>query len=296
MPDRNNRLQDCPLGVCPPVCQSVFDRVVVSHAIARRTRVMWELLDTFTEPGPLEFQLQVGQTANPDANDWENVGLPVVDQYLAYDDEQRVWGKTNWTHYRLKLTTAAGGTHYSLPTGGMGILDRRSWRLVRDMIRQRLVAYRYGPGGQAGYLLKRRVTGEPCSLCTDHMTKEVRNPSCPNCYGTGFKCGYFYPIECVWAELNPRGYRTELDGGQARGTVNDVIVKADMVGSQMLGEDDVWIAAKTDDRYFVHRIDHVSEVRGVPVAMAVELRLIPFSHVVYTIEIPQQLQALGLTE
>ena len=51
---------------------------------------MWELLDTFTDKGPLTFQLQVGSTANQDADDWENVGLPVTDQYFALDGEQRV--------------------------------------------------------------------------------------------------------------------------------------------------------------------------------------------------------------
>lgn len=280
--------QPCPAGEC----QSVFDRVVVSYLTVGGARIMWELLPTFTDPRPLTFRLQVGSTANPDADDWADVGLPVVDQYFAVDPEQRVWGKSNWTHYRVLLTTARG-SYYSDPVGGMGTLAWRDWCLARSMVHSRRVAYRYGPGGQLGYLLKRRWTGQPCTRCLDRQTKEVRDPACPNCYGTGFECGYFYPMSCVWAELSPRSHRTELDAGQNRGTVDDIVVQADMLMTELLGEDDVWVNRRTDDRYYVHRVAHNSEVRGVPIAANVELRLVPFSSVIYTIPIPDQLAALA---
>jgi hypothetical protein len=98
--------------------------------------------------------------------------------------------------------------------------------------------------------------------CLDHQTQEVRDPACPNCYGTGFECGYFYPVACVWAEMAPRARRTELDAGQSRGTVDDVVVASEMVMTELLGEDDVWVNAATDDRWFVHRVSHTSEMRG----------------------------------
>jgi hypothetical protein len=279
---------------CPPECESVFDRVVVSYLIRGGARIMWELLDTFMAPNPLTFQLQVGSTANPNADDWTDVGLPVVDQYFAIDDEQRVWGKTNWTHYRLKLTTANGEVFYSTPTGGMGILDRREWRLARDLIRQRRLYYRKVPasGGQEGYLLKRRWTGQKCETCLDLQTQESRNPDCPDCYGTGFKCGYYYPLSCVWASLSPRTTRTQLDGGQQRGTINDVVVQADMLMTELMGEADVWVAKKTDDRYYIHNVQHTAEMRGVPLCAQVELRPIAFSSAIYDIPIPAQLAAL----
>jgi hypothetical protein len=277
---------------CPPVCQSVFDRVVVSYLIRGSSRILWELLTTFTDPGPLTFQLQVGQTANNDADDWQDVGLPVVDQYMAFDSEQRVWGKTNWTHYRIQLTSSRG-VYFSDPVDGLGMLDRRSWRFAREIVRQRLLAYRIGPGGQEGYLLKRRWTGEPCPICLDYQTKEVRNPDCPSCYGTGFKCGYYYPMACVWAELDPRNYHLHIDD-QQRGTVKDVAVRAEMLMTALLSELDVWVSKKTDDRYYVHEIQHTSEIRGIPLIAKVMLRPIAYTSSIYSIIIPQQLLALGL--
>lgn len=292
MPDPNERLLDCPVGDHCRTCDSIFDRVVVSFLVRGRTRVMWELLPTFLDKGPLEFQLQVGATANNDADDWADVGLPVTDAYVAFDDEQRVWGKDNWTHYRVRVTSTEG-VYYSDPVAGLGVLDRRSWRIARDLARQHLKAMRIGTAGQEGYLLKRRWTGEDCPTCLDHQTKEVRNPDCPDCYGTGKKCGYYYPMACVWAELSPKAYRTQLDGGQSRGTVNDVVVQAKMVTTELMGEDDVWVAAKTDDRYYVHEIQNVEEIRGVPILANVSLRPIPYSSVIYSIRIPQQLIANG---
>lgn len=276
---------------CPNSCESVFDRVVVSHLIRGGTTVQWELLNTFTDPAPLLFQLQVGRTANPDADDWVNVGLPAENQLFAVDPEQRVWGKTNWTHYRVKLTTPLG-TYFSAPTGGLGTLSRRDWRLAREILRQRLVAYRFGPGAQEGYLLKRRISGQPCQACLDFQTREVRNPDCERCYGTGFECGYYFPMGCVWAEMAPKTKHLQLDGGAGRGTVDDVVVKTEMLATALLNEEDVWVNARTDDRYYVHQVQHKAEYRGIPLVADVELRPIPFTSVIYTIAVPQQLKIL----
>lgn len=274
-----------PCVVCPPTCESVFDRVVVSYLTTGATRVAWELLDTFLDQAPLTFQLQVGSTANPDADDWEDVGFPVVNQYFALDAEQRVWGKTNFTHYRVQVSSAQG-EYVSLPVGGMGVLDRRMWRVARERIRFKKKEYKIGFAGQEGYLLKRRWTGEDCPVCLDYITKEVRNPNCPSCYGTGKRCGYYYPTACVWAKLSPKYHHTTLG---PRATQDDIVVSAEMLMTELLGEADVWVAKHTDDRYFVHEVQHTEEIKGVPLIADVKLRPIPYSGIIYSIEIPQQL-------
>jgi hypothetical protein len=281
-----------PCKQCPNQCEPVFDRVVVSNVIKGATKVMWELLPSFTDPNPLTFQLQVGQTANNDADDWADVGGPVENSYFAFDTEQRVFGKTNWTYYRV-LVTSSLGTYTSMPTGGLGTLSQRDWLKAKNLIRRMKTQYRLGEG-QEGYLLKRRVTGQKCRQCLDFQTQEVRDPMCPSCFSTGFECGYFYPMACVWANITPKSRRIQLDGDRA--TVNDIVVQAKMILVELMGEDDVWVNKVTDDRYYVHKIDHTVEVRGVPVFGNVELRPIAYSSVIYDIEIPAQLDALGLTQ
>jgi len=101
-------------------------------------------------------------------------------------------------------------------------------------------------------------------------------------------------MSCVWAEMSPRARRTQLDGGQSRGTVDDIVVQADMLLVDLMGEDDVFVAARTDDRYYVHKITHTAEMRGVPICGLVEMRPVPYSSIVYSIPIPDQLAAAGL--
>ena len=113
--------------------------------------------------------------------------------------------------------------------------------------------------GQEGYMLKRRISGVPCPVCLDHQTREVRDPACPVCWGTGWECGYFFPMSCVWADMDPKTYHTK----------------------------------KTDDRFYVHSVQNVLEVKGVPLVADVELRLAPASDPIYDLPIPQQLAAIG---
>jgi hypothetical protein len=278
-----------PCSPCQPTCANPFDRVVVSYLIRGGTRVYWELKQEFIDKGPYTFQLQVGQSDNVNADDWQDVGGPLQDIFYAVDGEQRIYGNTRWQFYRIQLTTPTA-IYLSDPTGLWGTLEPRWWRIARERLRQEIVALKKGPGGQLGYLLKRRVTGQPCPVCLDHTTGEITNPDCPTCYGTGFFCGYFYPISCVWASMSPRKVHYNQD--PQRGTTADIVVSARMANIWMMTEDDIWINKVTDDRYYIHSIENAVEVKGVPVSADVEMRVIPASDPVYGIAIPGQLEDL----
>ena len=96
---------------------------------------MWDIIPEFPDPQPWTFQLQVGTTANNAADDWEDVGSPMENSFYAIDGEQRVYGMTNYTHYRVKLVTEAA-TYYSEPTDGRGIFSPHDWRMAREIVRQ----------------------------------------------------------------------------------------------------------------------------------------------------------------
>ncbi len=273
---------------CPSQCDNVFDRVHVSYLIRGGTRVMWDLLEDFTDPLPHVFTLQVGRTGNPDADDWEDVGLAVENSFYAIDGDQRVWGKTQYTHYRVKLVTSVD-TYYSDPTNGMGILGRRDWRIAKEILRKERLRMRYG--GIDGYLLKRRENGPRCTECLEFQTGEILDPECPLCYGTGYQCGYFYPMGCIWADLAPKTKRKHIDDQGMRGTILDIVVTARMLLVPAIQSYDVWVNHLTDDRYYIHSLQNAAEIRGVPLVGNVELRPAPFTDVIYDIPIPQQIEA-----
>ena len=273
-------------------CDEVFARVFVSFLRRGGTTVLWELDENFTDPMPYTFQLQFSKSAVRDENAWEDVGDPVVNQFMAVDGEQRFYAKTDPGYYRVRLDTE-NGAYYSRPTGAMGRLPRRDWRLAREAIRQERVRMRFA-AGEHGVLLKRRTTGVPCSDCRNSLTQEVEDPTCPRCLGTGFECGYFFPIDCVWADISPESYHTHTD--TQRGTVSDVRVRARMINTQILSEEDVFVGLLSDMRYYVHKVQNVAEHRGVPLIANVELRPAPVSDVIYSVEIPQQLEHLDRLE
>jgi hypothetical protein len=272
---------------CPPQCEFVFDRVHVSYLIRGGARVMWDIVPEFSDPLPWTFQLQVGKTANNAADDWTDVGLPADNSFYAIDSAQHVFGRTQFTHYRVKLSTTID-TYYSQPTNGLGVLDRRDWRLATEAVRQERVRNRLE--SQVGYLLKRRSSGLRCTLCTEHQTAETLDPNCPQCFGTGFQCGYYYPMPCVYADIGPKATYTHLDPN--RGTVNDIVVQARMLMVPLLESLDVWVSKKTDDRYYIHEIQSIAERKGIPLIANVKLRPAPYSDVIYDIEIPEQIAAL----
>jgi hypothetical protein len=107
----------------------VFERVRVLPRIAGGTRIEWTLKSALQDRSPYLFQLQVGKTGLHQADDWADVGLPATDTYYLLDDEQRVLGRTQYTHYRIVLTTTSA-VYYSPPAHCFGLLDFRHWRLA----------------------------------------------------------------------------------------------------------------------------------------------------------------------
>ena len=281
-----------PIEPCPPSfpcrldCEWIFDRVIVLPVTVGGTRAEWSLHPQFRESGPFTFQLQVGRTANPAADDWEDVGLPVTDTFFAVDDSQRVWAATQWTHYRVKLTTAETN-YFSRPQAALGALSRYDWSAWKNHVRVQTLSLKKAPNGVEGFVLKRRLYGTPCT-CIDAETGEVRKPDHEPCYGTGWVGGYFAPLGCQYADMELRMTRDQIDDAM-RGMVNAVSVPAKMLAVPQLYELDVFVEKKTDVRYSVRGLQYAVAQRNVPVLLNVKLVPYPFSHVIYKFPISELL-------
>lgn len=270
---------------CESECSWVFDRVFVWPQIsAGSTRVEWTLHPNFADEGSYTFQLQVGKTGLDDATDWTDVGAPVVDTYFALDTAQRVYGKFQWTHYRVKLTSSAG-VYYSTPQLALGNLGFADWNRARELLRLeklRLVK----EAGQEGYLLKRKLFGTTCT-CIDTVTKEVKNPQHSDCYGTGIVGGYYEPYSCFYVEQSTKVNRSHID--PMKGTANDrTTVAGRMLNVPQVFSYDVWVDRDSDLRWAIHNIQSLVEVRGVPLVVSCEMRLLPFTDPVYQFDISGQ--------
>lgn len=259
-----------------------FRRVSVDHMVRGVTRVWWQLEPAFNDPGPYYYQLQVGNTGLQNAYDWKNVGGPVTDNYVAYDDEWRNTGGVLISHYRVLLTTS-NGAYVSQTVSVFGELEEREWVLSREIVRKERL--RHDKVSTPGYLIKAMRYGTPCRTCRDQLTQEVTNFDCPICSGTGFEVGYFPPLPMQCWDLSPQTIQENQDA-QMKGTTREqAMVTARTVGFPQIDKGDIWVNAKSDERWTVMGLKVAAAMRGVPIVYEVTLGLIPISSTVYLIEV-----------
>ncbi len=267
---------------CETSCEQVFDHILITPLIRGGTRVAWQMHSQFRDPGPYQFQLQFGRTGSATADDWDNVGTAVYDTYYADDPTQRIYGMQNRAFYRVVVTTGLA-EYYSRPTNIFDSFDFVSHNRIKNLISQQQLRLR--TAGSEGFLLKRRIYGEPCPDCADELTGESRQANCLTCYETGILGGYFEPYRCFYVEYTNKKVREHIS---EVGTQNDgPVVAARMINQPVINSYDVWVDKSNDTRWFIHSVESEVEVQGWPVILSpVEIRMAPFSHVIYKLPIP----------
>lgn len=257
-----------------------FRRVSVDHMIYGTTRVWWQLEPTFNDPGPYVFQLQVGRTGLQEADDWRNLGAPVINGYYTFDNKRHNVG-TVWTaHYRLTLTTP-NGYYVSPASPSTGELSEQDWLLSREIIRKEQLRSRKLAVG--GYLIKAFRYGAPCPRCRDKLTEESGDTDCPVCYGTALENGYHpaLPLQC-W-DLSLQTIEENSDANLRGTTRENAVVTARVIGFPALNYRDIWVNGTSDERWVVQAVKSAAAVRGLPIVYEVQMELIPLSSVVYYI-------------
>jgi len=267
----------------PLSSNSVFRRITVDYSIKGNARIEWALQETFNDPLPHSFQLQVN-TNGGDDDGWENVGEPVINGCFAIDDDRRICGKRMDMVYRILLTTPV----CTYPSGHaqiFGVLTERQWLYWHAIVRRTLLS----PSGlknPPGFLLKRKSHGTPCE-CIDPLTGGVTDSTCDMCHGTGKVEGFWKAAENTLYNISPEKEMAHRDNAQTRGTVNDIIVAGQFIGLPVVHSRDVWVSAESDRRYYVRSVRNLSEINQVPVLVQAELRLAPFSDVIYNVPIEE---------
>lgn len=270
------------------IVPSFFSRVRVHYAVRGSVAIYWELGRRFAEPLPYTFTVQVGRTGlptyKPDGtvrdDDWVDVGS-VVNHFTLDDNTPRLYGKTADVHYRVKVLTGSGLTYYSDPVNVYGELPVRDYLVGREIIRKEQLRHIKQASVQ-GYLLKAYRYGPLCT-CVDPITKEIRDSRHAACYGTGFVGGYFPPVPSVYADVSTEKTREALD--PRTGTSKQQAIQGRFLAEPQIYALDVWINKMADARYYIHPVKVEAQVRGVPLVISAELRIAPFSDIIYTLPV-----------
>jgi hypothetical protein len=261
-----------------------FQRVIVDYVVEGGTRVTWFLERLFVDPLPHSFQLQFAETSTPTADDWADVGLPVSNGFFAIDDEKRLWGKSLEVHYRVVLTTPVN-TYTSDPASVLSDVPYRDWLDIREQYRQyKKVLAKYK--GTAGYLLKRKRFGRPCQTCLDPLTQEGMRSNCPECFGTEITAGYYKAVPDFYVDMATQSAR-EMTNLQGRATVKDVVLPGLCPGDVLVNSRDVFVEKNSGRRHNIETVGTESEFRAYPICLKLELRQIPFSDVIYRVDLQQ---------
>jgi len=266
----------------PSTSNFPFRRIDVDHLVQGDTRIWWQLDDEFNDPGPYVYQLQVGNGGSFNSGDWIDVGGPLVDTYFAIDPIRRAYGKTLTTHYRLILQTAVR-TYASNPTDVAGELDEVWWLHGRDIIRKEMLLHR--KVSNDGYFLKRRRTGVASTAGVDPMTKLITDGKNPDHYGTGIRGGYYpaLPMQCLGFSVVDTNEKINVS--ESPGPTTQVVAKARALGFPQILPFDVWVDAKSDERFRVEKVTILAMARRVPFITELTLSLLPFSDVIYRVPI-----------
>jgi hypothetical protein len=267
----------------------VFDRVWVDFLVRGGATISWRLSPLFRDPQPYHCRVQVGDAGVPSFDAWEYADAgPSLNTFQYVDAARRGYGKHRSVYYRVELETPSR-VYYSRPASAAGVLPKHDWLIARELVRQnRLLMDR--ATSVKGWLLKRRWAGttpDPKNTSiavTDPLDSSVVRSNDAT-VGTAFVGGYYapHPYEL---EVSPTSHRAMLDA--SRGNVDDanraIAGRAIMVPE--LDTEDVFVCDGSDRRYYVQRVTHTAEWRGVPLLADVELRPAVANDVIYSIAMP----------
>lgn len=266
-----------------------FGRVYVDYYHAGTSTITWELEPRFYAPSPLSFQVQEAES-DVDAGNWVAVGAPVIGTTVVQVPDATLRlpaGKESNVFYRVQLTDGAGTVYYSDPASIFGHLPIHLWRFVQEIVRKETLRASQLLVSNEGFLLKAKRSGTPCTACTDpNGTDEQTDSECPTCFGQRFVGGYYTAQASFFSDNAPLGHYAHHDL-QGRGQVDDdEVTQGRVLAFPYLSTYDIFVDKTSDIRFFIHRVKTLAHLRMVPIVQQVELRQIPFSHIVYKFPAP----------
>ena len=201
------------------------------------------------------------------------------------DDQRRLTTTSMDSWYALKVEDMDNGEYWYSPAQPVGTaMRKREWLIARELIRRetmRLVKMR---AGTRGWLLRRRISGQPCTYCASPETGQVTRPDCPYCYGVTFVGGYYTPQE-MWVELNPDTVLRRLDPSQ--GAIADYQKTLRCLAYPLPGPNDYWVSSKTGLAYrFKENVSVEARLEEEPLVLRADVYVEQSDNVIYKFPIP----------
>lgn len=271
-----------------PVLRNPFFEIYTQNRPQGGTVVYWGLRRDFLGLGPYVFTVEWAESATATDDAWEHVAT-VEDTYWAEDPTPRQFAVSQDSYYRITVEfstrTGARLTERSVPTQSTGTFSKKDWLIAREVIRkEQLMATKFT--GYKGYLLKRKIWGEPCPVCADHETLDAQDGKCPVCFGTGKKGGYWpghliYPWEPQGGSNQTKKIDNELATRNDRGTTMRV------TAFPHIESYDIFVDISSGKRYVCRSVASAANVKGIDLVYMVEMRVAPYTDIIYSVPVTQ---------
>ena len=261
-----------------------FHRLRIENAFnahaSKAALLEWEMEPWFVEPGPWVFSIY--RTQRPDLTDWEKIE-EVTNQGYAYDTDRNSYGLGVRNYYRVEVKTGRDNVYSSEALLAGNNLDRRDWRILREIVRKETLLLTRRTGAR-GWLLKYPTFG-PASENVDPNTGEVMTSQNTDDFGTGKQSGYWGPIS-AYVDVSPEKRLTKLTDS---GKISAIVRTGTVLAFPRFSPKDIWVNGMTDERFVVGgEIATTANVRGVPIKQSIQLELLEAGDIAYQIPVPMQ--------
>jgi hypothetical protein len=262
----------------------IFNRIDVYPLYLGGTQIVWSVHPLFRAPTPWTFYVQWAR----DDKDWSPVDKLTTSNrngtFQITDPKRHLWSTADRSNYRVLLQDAAGQYHASQSEGVFGRLVRREWLLAREVLRKENLWLRQPGVGNCGLLFRRRDWGDRCDFagCLDPDTLEATNVQCPICYGTGYKQGYYTPVDYGVGplQIGPRKLKNEQPTSQSESVSR--MVRSTNCPLPRTG--DFWLQTGSDKRWYIDTVETKTEMNGYPLILFLTMRQAEPTDVVYLLD------------
>jgi len=262
--------------------KSTWFRYALAQTTASGVYLSWDIFEdifNINDP-PFIFTVLRGTEFTEDPAAFTEVSPPLENIYTYTDTTGISIGKWVNYFYMIKLATSLKVV-YSSPTAPFGGVSDKQRNIVKAAIRRAHVSARHMPTMPC-ILLKRRYTGTVCS-CRDPITKEVLNPDCATCYGTGIVGGYYQEgSEKTILTTTPLNSLPAFDTSVKTGSMTQSKMVAKFAGLPPIRRGDVFVNTPTNRRFYVTGSQVSAEVQGFPVIQDMELQLADYKDIIYS--------------
>ena len=262
-----------------------FKDVTVSVAPDKSKIIQWNIDHRFRfDNDVVGFHVDISR-----GGEWFRLTeTPVVDMCLYVDQDRYRCGLRNDIFYRVVAVDTLDVEYKSKPVNIFHCWkDSAQWRIARDILRKEYLRLQKLPTGTEGYLLKARQHGPKCTECLDHDLQESIVECCGNCFGTGFKGGYYDAIP-FWLDLS--GTSSQENKTSTFGVVNNKKRIARAVAYPLVSEYDIWVATKTNQRFIINKVESTGETLIIPLIYRLTISELVQSDEAYNIPAHQDME------